>query len=272
MASAGSAIDLETRPADAWRLRVCVVLLLAVHAGMLAWIAWRKSPTIDEPAHLAAGLSHWKFGRFDLYRVNPPLVRLVAALPMLLVDPKTDWSAFSEAPYARPDFAIGSVFAAANGAETFWHFTLARWFCIPFSLLGGWVCYRWGRDLYGPGAGIVALILWCFCPNILGNGALITPDVAAASFGVLSGYTFWRWLRHPGWKPALIAGFALGLAELTKSTWIILFGLWPALWLFSSALTRGHEMTRRRAKPAAPEISPSPPRYASPSPPRGLLI
>src|SRR5690348_10074181 len=74
-----------------------VGLLLIIHAALLAWQAYRYSPTIDEPAHLVAGISHWKFGRFDLYRVNPPLVRLVAALPMLVVDPKTDWSGFTEA-------------------------------------------------------------------------------------------------------------------------------------------------------------------------------
>lgn len=37
------------------------------------------SPTDDETAHLPAGVSYWQFGRFDLYPVNPPLVKLVAA-------------------------------------------------------------------------------------------------------------------------------------------------------------------------------------------------
>ena len=83
-------------------VRVVVGFILFVHGSMLAWMAYRYSPTIDEPAHLIAGISHWKFGRFDLYRVNPPLVRLVAALPMLLVDPKIDWTSFSTAAYSRP--------------------------------------------------------------------------------------------------------------------------------------------------------------------------
>lgn len=241
--------------------------LLAMHAAMLAWIAYRCSPTIDEPAHLVAGISHWKFGRFDLYRVNPPLVRLVAALPMLLVEPKTDWSSFSEAPYARPEFTIGTTFANSNGFVIFWYFTLCRWMCIPLSLAGGWFCYCWARELWcrratggdgappGPaspndGAGLVALVLWCFCPNILGNGALMTPDVAAAGLGVTAGYAFWRWLREPDWKRALLAGLALGLVELTKATWIVLFVLWPVLWLMwrlrqdpaAGRLIRAHEI------------------------------
>ena len=211
--------------------RTALVLLLTAHASFLAWQGWRYSPTFDEVAHLPSGLSHWKFGRFDLYRVNPPLVRLVASLPMLLVDPKTDWSGFTEAPYARPEFTIGTNFVNSNGFDVFWYFTLCRWACIPFSLIGGWICFRWARDLYGAAAGIVALVLWCFCPNILGNGALITPDTGSAALGVAAAYCFWRWLRDPDWTRALVCGVTLGMAELTKSTWIILFAMWPLLWI-----------------------------------------
>jgi hypothetical protein len=50
--------------------RSVVAVLLAIHAGLLAWQAYRYSPTMDEPAHMAAGISHWKFGRFDLYVVS----------------------------------------------------------------------------------------------------------------------------------------------------------------------------------------------------------
>ncbi len=55
--------------------------------------------------------------------------------------------------------------------------------------------------------------------------------MGATAFGVTAAYVFWKWLRRPGWPLALGAGLALGLALLTKTTWIILFGLWPALWL-----------------------------------------
>ena len=34
----------------------------------------------DESGNLAAGLSIWKYGRVDLYSVNPPLVKAVAAV------------------------------------------------------------------------------------------------------------------------------------------------------------------------------------------------
>ena len=59
--------------------------LLAAHALLLGWGALRHSPPWDEVPHLVAGISHWELGRFDLYRVNPPLVRIVAALPVIVV-------------------------------------------------------------------------------------------------------------------------------------------------------------------------------------------
>jgi 4-amino-4-deoxy-L-arabinose transferase-like glycosyltransferase len=156
---------------------------------------------------------------------------MIAALPVMIAGASTDWTQFSASPTARPEFVMGADFVAANGERSMWLFTLARWACIPFSLLGGVICYLWARDLYGTVGGLLALTLWCFCPNILGHGALITPDVAATAFGLAAAYTFWRWLRRSTWTATLASGLVLGMAELTKMTLGILFGLWPILWL-----------------------------------------
>lgn len=212
---------------------IVVVLLLSSHAVLLAYAATRHSPTVDEPGHLVAGLSNWEFGRFELYRVNPPLTRLVAALPVLVAGYKADWNSFFDAPGARAEFAVAQDFLAANRRRSIWLFTIARWACIVFGVLGGLFCYGWARELAGSDAGgLIALALWCFDPNVLAHAALITPDGAAASFGVGAAYSFWRWLRRPAWNRALAAGLLLALAELSKTSWIILFGIWPALWLF----------------------------------------
>lgn len=212
-------------------LRLLAAALLLAHAGLLAYGAAVHSPVIDEVGHMAAGLSHWQLGKFDLYHVNPPLVRMVAVVPVLWAQPKYDWSQYSDAPGARTEFDIGRDFIADNGERSFWLFTWARWACIPFSLLGGYICFRWARELYGDWSGLLALTLWCFGPYILANGQMITPDMGATALGVTAGYCFWKWLRQPHWGTAALAGLALGLAELTKTTWVLLFALWPLLWL-----------------------------------------
>lgn len=206
--------------------------IISIHAVLLAWSSAVHSPNWDEMAHLPSGLTHWQSGRFDLYRVNPPLVRVVAALPVLFTDVKMGSSGgYSDLVYSRSEFEVGRKFISDNGASSLWYFMLARWAVIPLCLIGPWICYRWACELYGEASGVVAVILYCFCPNMLAWGASITPDAAAASLGVLAGYTFWKWLRDPCWPRALIAGAALGVAELSKTTWMVLFSLWPLLWM-----------------------------------------
>lgn len=213
------------------RTTVCVIVLLMIHGLLLAWSGYRHSPTVDEPAHLAAGISHWQFGRMDLYCVNPPLVRMIAALPVMAADPQTAWGQFRRAEESRAEFEVGEAFADANGRRIFWLTTLARWSCIPFSLLGGWVCFLWSRELFGVTSGLMALTLWCFSPSVLGNGSLITADVPSAALCVATVYLFSRWLISPSWEQCLVVGSCLGLALLTKSSMIFLCALLPAMWL-----------------------------------------
>ena len=210
---------------------ISVLVLLATQAGLLAYSATRHSPTHLEPAFLAAGISHWQFGRFELYRVNPPLVRMVAALPVLAMGCETEWSRFYEGPGSRAEFPLGEDFIKANGPASIPLFFYARWACIPFNLIGAFFAYRWAKELYGNAAGLVTLTLYVFEPNLLAHGELITPDGACTAFGILAGYTFWRWLKQPTWVRTALAGGALGLAELSKMSWLILFGLWPLLWM-----------------------------------------
>ena len=208
---------------------LCFICLL-LHTMMLVWAACKDSPTRNEVQHLVAGISHWRLGRFELFQVNPPLIRMVAAIPVLAAHPKTNWCHYDLRPGRRSERIVANDFFEANQQRTFLLITLARLACIPFSLLGAVFCFQWSRELYGIGAGTLALALWCFSPAILGHGHLITADVGAAALGVAAAYMFWRWLRWQTWWASLGAGIALGFAESVKTTWIVLFVLWPILW------------------------------------------
>jgi len=219
-----------------WHNSSCVIgllvfALLAIHGGLLAYSAWVHSPTYCEVNHFPAGLHHLHLGRFDLFRVNPPLVRTVAALPVAFLSPQTDWKNCDNTLAYRTDMAVGQDFLKSNGERSLWFFLVARWACIPFSLLGGYVCYRFARELFGLTAGLLALILWCFCPYILGHASLITPDAPAAAMGMTACYAFWHWLKCPTVWLAIAAGLLFGLAQLTKTTLLVFYPLWPILWL-----------------------------------------
>ncbi len=205
--------------------RFAVAGLLGIHTLLLAWGTVVHSPTVDEPMHLAAGIYHWQTGRFDLDRGNPPLAGLVAAAPVLAAGPETDWRNVPDS------FAVCVDFWEANGFRTCQLVNLGRWALVPISLLGGYVCYRWARELYGVASGLVALTLWSFSPNILAHGQLVTGDMAATAMGVTAFYLFWRWLLQPTMRRAALAGLFLGLAELSKYVWVLLFALWPVMWI-----------------------------------------
>jgi hypothetical protein len=226
------------------RPRFLVIFLLTIHGGLLAWSAATMTATFDEPAHLAAGWYTWQSGQCNLYTVNPPLVKTLAASPLLLVGAETDWSELSRPP-SRGEIDVGDDFVRANGSRIHQLIRYARWACLPFSLIGAWGCYVWSHKLFGVEAGITALILWCFSPTILGNGALITADVAAGAAGVLAGFSFWYWLRQPSWERAFLNGAALGFCWLVKLTWVILPAIWLIVWLVSRCIWRLNERHMR---------------------------
>jgi hypothetical protein len=238
---------------DRWQLRWADQRLgLIVFAGLLSVGGYLQAPNPDEVAHLPSGMSHWRFERFELYRVNPPLVRMMAAVPLLGADSNMDWKVWVDgSPYARAEFSVGRQFIRSNGEHSFWYFTLARWACIPLLLWGGWVCFLWSRELFGTAGGLVSLTLYCFCPNMLAWGATITPDAGAAALGLVAGYAFWCWLKKPDWGTAFFAALALGLAELTKTTWIVLFALWPLVWAVWRWQFRAATKIGSRGVPAA---------------------
>lgn len=207
-----------------------VLVILVVHFLLLVHTIATYSPTVDEVSHLPAGLSHWRLGRFDLYRVNPPLVDAVAAVPLLFYKIKEDWSQYSVEKNLRQEFVVGKRFVDLNGPDSIRLYRYGRLACVPFSLIGAISVFWFAGHLYGQSSGIVAMCLWCFSSNVLGNAAIITPDVAGGALAILAAFAFCRWLSSPAWSRALVAGLTLGLAELAKTTCVILYVVWPVVW------------------------------------------
>jgi len=206
-----------------------LLLLVGIHLGLAGFLTFWTAPTIDETAHLPAGLAIWKFGKTDLYRVNPPLVRAIASFPVHFLPHQEDWSHYVPGSPGRCEWRVGADFVAANGLSAPWLYTVARWWCLPFSVIGLLVCWFWGKELTNSIGGGIAATLWCFSPNLLGHGALITNDVAATSFGLLAAWRFQHWLKASHWQNAGLAGLTLGFALLAKTYWWLFLVIWPLL-------------------------------------------
>jgi hypothetical protein len=242
----------RTNGARRWLLVAGVIL--STHVILLAWSSYSHSPTVDEISHLISGIKHWRDGEFRYYPVNPPLVRLVATIPVMWNPGHVSDDELEPWVTSRPELSAGQEYLNNNGADAFSRFRWARYGCIPFSVLGGVVCFLWARRLYGVAAGMIALTLWSFSPTVLAFGALLLPDLAAASVGLVANYAFWRWLKRPTWFRTTGLGIVLGLAELTKFTWVVLFVLWPVSWLLSRRL-KGDRTSYKEAVQLASSLS-----------------
>ena len=65
-----------------------LVALLLCQAGLLGYVGLTSSAVYNEEGHLASGLVHLRSGSFSAFAVNPPLPRMVAALPLAFLDTK----------------------------------------------------------------------------------------------------------------------------------------------------------------------------------------
>ena len=218
--------------------RAAIAGLMAIHAGLLFFAIRSNFVVVDEMAHVPAGLSNWETGSFVLYRVNPPLGRMVAALPLMLAGAKSDYHRVDSSPGVRSEWDVGHDFAEANAPRYLELMRLARLPGILWSLAGLGLIARWAGEIYGPKGGLLAGAIWCFDPTVLAFASVVTPDIPSAVAGLGATYAFRRYLQTGLWWHASLAGILLGVAQLTKFTMLLLYGIWPLLWLAQIVVRR----------------------------------
>src|SRR5215831_9119602 len=178
----------------------------------------KLSATTDEVAHLPAGYTYWTTHDFRLNPEHPPLVKLIAALPLLAIKPRLDlsWPEWKN----RQQYTFGYGFLYTNDADR-----LLFWGRLPLTLLatlGGVVVFLWARDMFGYPSGLFALGLFAFSPNLLAHSMLVTTDVPVAVFITLTLYLFWCQAKHPSTAISIAIGLATGAAMACKFSGAIL--------------------------------------------------
>src|ERR1700691_549556 len=79
-----------------------------------------------------------------------------------------------------------------------------------------------GSELFGEPAGLLALLLVVFEPNVLANSDLVTTDMGVACFFLATIYCFYRYARQPSVIRLLLTGLAAGLTLSSKHSGILL--------------------------------------------------
>ena len=230
--------------------RSAIVALLVAHVALVTLQIVTTFPVVDELAHVPSGVAHWQEHDFAYYRVNPPLGRLVATAPMML--PWYD-SVYKSVDYQddtgarRPEFSAGHRVFSKLGMGIADEFTLPRFGGLAFSLFGAILLGSWVREEAGELAGVVSVGLWALSPTMIANAAVVLPDMAGCSMGVLACYAVYRWAGAPSLGRASVAGVCVALSMLSKSTWVLGLVVFPACFLIARSLAGRRRLASRAA-------------------------
>lgn len=225
-----------------------LLLLMAILAG---GAALRESVTIDEVAHIGAGVSYLQ--RLDL-RMNeehPPLPKILAAIPLVLRGARADYSHVSWRVSEKffPGYLGQWIFG--EWVLTKWNnpVTILAWARLPMLLLTlvlGWIVYVYARRLGGNWASLLCLSVYVSTPAFLAFGPLVLTDMAVTLFSVLTLWCFAEVWNDPNRRNVTLFALSLAAALLSKFNAGILFFAFIAFAL----------STRWRALPGQPAAKP----------------
>ncbi len=201
-------------------LTSCLLILFAAQAALGSAA---NSAAFDEEYHLGAGYAYLRTGDPRLSVEHPPLVNVWNALPLVFLNPQLplDHPAWQTA--MTDDFCDAFLWQA-NPNIAIRMVLLGRLPIMALGVLLGAVVFRWTRDLLGVRAGLLALALYAFDPNLIAHSRLSTTDLGLTATMTIAMWRLWAWLEKPTrWNPVWV-GVAAGAAMGTKFNGLI---LWP---------------------------------------------
>jgi hypothetical protein len=171
-------------------------LLLLVMGILAGGAAFRESITVDEVAHIGAGVSYLQKLDMRMNLEHPPLAKVFAAIPLVFSEVRAD--------YSHPSWSISN-----HGVGGM----LGEW------SRGHFLALRWNN----PGS----TVLWARVPMLLLTLVLgvwytvLRPNWVVRGVGCSVWWPMWR---APSRRAAIVFGLLLGVAFLTKfSSGLLLF-------------------------------------------------
>jgi len=195
-------------------------MALSIFTGLSLVAMSEETWTSDESVHLPAGCTYLARRDFRLNPEHPPLVKMLAAVPVLLAGLKwPEDSSYWDHASLWP-FGFQVIFRSGNDPDRM--LFLGR---LP-TLLWGWILivavYGASRKRFGPRAGLLSLAIITFCPTLLAHGHLVTTDAAAAALFFVTCLSFWSLLERGTWIRCGLCGVMVGLTLSAKYSGILL--------------------------------------------------
>jgi len=195
-----------------------LALGLAVHAVLAVHTLLGNAATFDEGAHLPAGYTHLALGDHRLNPEQPPLVKLLAAAPLLAVAPEVKADDLAWRLGRQWEFGRRFLYVWNDADRLLF---LGRLSIVVLTLALILAVALRTRRLAGAAAGAAALGLAALSPDLLAHGNLVTTDVGLALFVFLTVAAFDRLTERATWGWLIATGLAAGSALATKFSGLV---------------------------------------------------
>lgn len=172
----------------------------------------------------------WKHADFGRNPEHPPLVKLLATIPLLRLPLKIPPS--QDQFFKRDAMIGGREFLFKNDADQILFRT--RMSASLLSLLMMVLVFLAAREMFGAAAGFIALGLLAFDPTVLAHGGVVTTDMGLSCFLFASIYAFYRYVKAPSSRRLMVAGLATGLALASKHSAILVFPMLVLLAMYEA--------------------------------------
>jgi hypothetical protein len=214
-------------------VRLIVSLLLLLMFAQVALSTRQESPSWDEGDHIFSGYMNWKHGEYDLNPEHPPLVKLIATLPLLTLQlktaPRQDRNFKTEAYYGGRELVFRNApqYGGLYTADTL--LFRVHMAALVFGLTLALLLFLATQEMFGPLAGLLALTLFVFDPSVLAHAPYVATDTGAACGFFAAIYTLYRFMKEPIAVRAGVCGLAVGLALCTKHSTVLLLPMFLLL-------------------------------------------
>jgi len=233
-----------------WPAVACVAAVvgtLEVHSAL------GETQTWDEGIHISAGYAYLARGDYRWNIEHPPLVKLISALPLTglhLFGLKLDVPPPVFAGKRPDQVQFGIDFLYHNQVHADSILIAARSPNILLTLLFAVALAWWTGRRFGPAAGLLAVALCAFDPNLMAHGRYVTTDFPVTVFYFFACVLWVEYLERGTFRSLLPAAFAFTLAMVTKFSAVLLI---PTLTLLYAArwAQRPREFPMRRLAIAA---------------------
>ncbi|MBI1838699.1 MAG: hypothetical protein HYR95_00105, partial [Candidatus Colwellbacteria bacterium] len=151
-----------------------LAVLMITSFSIMVSVSQKESAIMDELAHIPAGYSYVKYLDYRLNPEHPPLIKMLAGLPLLYLNPTfpLESSAWKTDVNGQWEAGTKFLYESGNNADT-----IIRWARLGpmlVTLVLIFFIYLWSKELMGSWWALLPAGLFALSPTVLAHGHYVT--------------------------------------------------------------------------------------------------